>query len=93
MLPIAAVVAVPRCATEPSSGNRPKVPTAIGYVPLWQSQLFVMRLREEGFHAHAIDDVRISPMGRIPVQPMSTIHVPACEAAAARGRLDEMSAS
>ena len=67
-------------------------PTEIGYVPLWQSQILVTRLREEGFHAHAIDDVRIGPMGRIPVQPMSRIHVPAREAAPARARLDELSA-
>ncbi len=61
-------------------------------MPLWQSQLLVTRLTEEGFHAHAIDDVRIGPMGRIPLQPMSTILVPAREAAAARTRLDEISA-
>ncbi len=67
-------------------------PTEIGYVPMWRSQLLVTRLREEGFHAHAVDDVRIGPMGRIPLQPMSTIHVPAREAVAARARLDELSA-
>ena len=66
-------------------------PTEIGYVPLWQSQILVTRLGEEGFHAHAIDDVRVGPLGRIPLQPMSTIHVPAREAAAARARLDELS--
>ena len=67
-------------------------PVEIGYVPLWHSQILAMRLREDGFHAHAVDETRADPMGRIPLQPMAHIYVPKREAAAARDRLDELSA-
>lgn len=68
-------------------------PTEIGYVPLWQSQILAMQLREHGFHAYAVDESRADPMGRIPLQPMAHIWAPECEAVAARARLDELSAS
>ena len=68
-------------------------PVRIGYVPLWQSQILAMQLREHGFHAYAVDESRADPMGRIPLQPMAHIWAPECEAVAARARLDELSAS
>ena len=55
---------------EPVTSTEPR---EIGYVPLWQSQILVTRLCEQGFRAHAIDDPRVGAMGAIPLQPMSTI--------------------
>ncbi len=75
---------------EPVTSTEPR---EIGYVPLWQSQILVTRLCEEGFHAYAIDDPRVGAMGAIPLQPMSTVYVAALEAAAARTRLDEQNPS
>ena len=60
-------------------------PYAIGYVPLWKSEMLATRLREDGFHAHAVGESRADPVGRIPLQPMAHIFVPRREAADGEG--------
>ncbi len=75
----------------PSPAEDSGEPHEIGYVPLVLSELYASALREAGFHAHAIAETRVGPIGSISLQPMARIYVPKREVAEAQPMLDEMS--
>ena len=68
-------------------------PFEIGCVPLWQSQILGLRLREEGFHAQVVDGQRADGAWLASPTNMARIYVAKCEAVAAQERLDELTAT
>ncbi len=71
-------------------GGHPDDPVEIGYVDGLVAEIYVTRLAEDGFRAHAIHDSRGSPMGHVPFVPKARIFAPRAQADSAAARLDEM---